>query len=145
MSNIPLIETYAEELTAIRRDFHAHPEIGFEEVRTSSIVAEKLSHWGVEVHRGLGGTGIAGVLKGKGGGGRAIGLRADMDALPMQEETNLPWRSTVANRFHGCGHDGHTAMLLGAARYLAETRNFSGTVHLSSSPRRKVWAGPVRC
>ncbi len=82
------------ELTAIRRDLHAHPEIGFEEVRTSGIVAEKLKGWGIEVHRGLGGTGVVGVLKGKGGGGKRIGLRADMDALPMEENTNLNWRST---------------------------------------------------
>ncbi len=141
MPNIPLIETYADELTAIRRDIHAHPEIGFEEKRTSSIVAEKLAQMGIEVHRGLGGTGVVGVLKGKGDGGRAIGLRADMDALPMQEETNLPWRSTIPNRFHGCGHDGHTTMLLGAARYLAETRNFAGTVHFIFQPAEEGLGG----
>ncbi len=141
MPSIDLIESYAEELTAIRRDLHAHPEIGFEEKRTSAIVAEKLTQWGVEVHRGLGGTGVVGVVKGKGAGGRRIGLRADMDALPMQEETNLPWRSTIPNRFHGCGHDGHTTMLLGAARYLAETRNFDGTVHLIFQPAEEGLGG----
>jgi amidohydrolase len=141
MPNIPQIESYASELTAIRRDFHAHPEIGFEEQRTSAIVAEKLASWGIAVHRGLGGTGVVGVLQGKGQGSRAIGLRADMDALPMEEETNLPWRSTVPNRFHGCGHDGHTAMLLGAARYLAETRNFDGTVCFIFQPAEEGLGG----
>ena len=118
MPTIDRIDGYAEELTAIRRDLHAHPEIGFEEVRTSGIVAEKLKGWGIEVHRGLGGTGVIGVLKGKGNGGKRIGLRADMDALPMEENTNLKWRSTIPGRFHGCGHDGHTTMLLAAAKYL---------------------------
>ena len=94
MSNIARIDGYAEELTAIRRDIHAHPEIGFEEVRTSALVAEKLASWGIEVHRGVGKTGVVGILKGRGnGGGRRIGLRADMDALPMEEKTNLPYRS----------------------------------------------------
>jgi metal-dependent amidase/aminoacylase/carboxypeptidase family protein len=96
MPTIERIDGYADELTAIRRDLHAHPEIGFEEVRTSGIVAEKLQGWGIEVHRGLGGTGVVGVLKGKGGGSKCIGLRADMDALPMEENTNLRWRSTAA-------------------------------------------------
>ena len=118
MPNIDRIDGFADELTAIRRDLHAHPEIGFEEVRTSGIVAEKLTQWGIEVHRGLGGTGVVGVLKGNGSGGRRIGLRADMDALPMEENTNLKWRSTIPGRFHGCGHDGHTTILLGTARYL---------------------------
>ena len=137
MPTIERIDGYAEELTAIRRDLHAHPEIGFEEVRTSGIVADKLKGWGIEVHRGLGGTGVVGVLKGKGTGGKRIGLRADMDALPMEENTNLKWRSTIPGRFHGCGHDGHTTMLLGTARYLAETRNFDGTVHFIFQPGRR--------
>src|SRR5436305_2071561 len=128
MPSIDRVDAFADELTAMRRDFHAHPEIGFEEVRTSGIVAEKLKAWGIEVHRGVGRTGVVGVLKGRGAGGRRIGLRADMDALPMDEETNLPYRSKRPGRFHGCGHDGHTTMLLGAARYLAETRKFDGTV-----------------
>jgi hippurate hydrolase len=102
MPNIDRIEGFADELTAIRRDLHAHPEIGFEEVRTSGIVADKLTQWGIEVHRGLGGTGVVGVLKGKGQGSKRIGLRADMDALPMEENTNLRWRSTIPGRFHGC-------------------------------------------
>ncbi len=141
MPTIDRIDGYAEELTAIRRDLHAHPEIGFEEVRTSGIVAEKLKRWGIEVHRGLGGTGVIGVLKGKGNGGKRIGLRADMDALPMEENTNLKWRSTIPGRFHGCGHDGHTTMLLGTARYLAETRNFDGTVHFIFQPAEEGLGG----
>jgi hippurate hydrolase len=141
MPNIDRIEGFADELTAIRRDLHAHPEIGFEEVRTSGIVAEKLAQWGIEVHRGLGGTGVVGVLKGKGNGSRRIGLRADMDALPMEENTNLAWRSTVPGRFHGCGHDGHTTMLLGTARYLAETRDFDGTVHFIFQPAEEGLGG----
>src|SRR5438270_721418 len=141
MPTIDRIDGYADELTAIRRDLHAHPEIGFEEVRTSGIVAEKLKGWGIEVHRGLGGTGVIGVLKGKGDGGKRIGLRADMDALPMEENTNLKWRSTIPGRFHGCGHDGHTTMLLGTARYLAETRNFDGTVHFIFQPAEEGLGG----
>ncbi len=143
MPTIDRIQGYADELTAIRRDLHAHPEIGFEEVRTSGIVAEKLKQWGIEVHRGLGGTGVVGVLKGKGdgNGGKRIGLRADMDALPMEENTNLQWRSTIPGRFHGCGHDGHTTVLLGAARYLAETRNFDGTVHFIFQPAEEGLGG----
>jgi len=142
MPTIDRIQGFADELTAIRRDLHAHPEIGFEEVRTSGIVAEKLTQWGIEVHRGLGGTGVVGVLKGKSGNGaKKIGLRADMDALPMEENTNLSWRSTVPGRFHGCGHDGHTTMLLGTARYLAETRNFDGTVHFIFQPAEEGLGG----
>jgi amidohydrolase len=141
MPNIDRIEGFADELTAIRRDLHAHPEIGFEEVRTSGIVADKLTAWGIEVHRGLGGTGVVGVLKGKGTGAKRIGLRADMDALPMEENTNLKWRSTIPGRFHGCGHDGHTTMLLGTARYLAETKNFDGTVHFIFQPAEEGLGG----
>ncbi|MEH2476073.1 amidohydrolase [Nitrobacteraceae bacterium AZCC 2161] len=141
MPTLDRIEGFADELTAIRRDLHAHPEIGFEEVRTSGIVADKLTSWGVEVHRGLGGTGVVGVLKGKGTGSKRIGLRADMDALPMEENTNLKWRSTIPGRFHGCGHDGHTTMLLGTARYLAETRNFDGTVHFIFQPAEEGLGG----
>ncbi|MCP1832121.1 MULTISPECIES: M20 aminoacylase family protein [Bradyrhizobium] len=141
MPTIERIDSFADELTAIRRDLHAHPEIGFEEVRTSGIVADKLTSWGIEVHRGLGGTGVVGVLKGKGNSTKKIGLRADMDALPMEENTNLKWRSTIPGRFHGCGHDGHTTMLLGSARYLAETRNFDGTVHFIFQPAEEGLGG----
>jgi hippurate hydrolase len=144
MPNIERIEEFADELTAIRRDLHAHPEIGFEEVRTSGIVADKLTQWGIEVHRGFGGTGVVGVLKGNGAGMKRIGLRADMDALPMDEHTNLKWRSTIPGRFHGCGHDGHTTILLGAARYLAETRNFGGTVNFIFQPAEESGLGGAR-
>jgi hippurate hydrolase len=135
------IEAYADELTAIRRDLHAHPEIGFEEVRTSGIVAEKLQSWGIETHRAIGRTGVVGVLQGARGPGRRIGLRADMDALPMDEMTNLPYRSTNPGRFHGCGHDGHTTMLLGAARYLAENRDFAGTAVFIFQPAEEGLGG----
>src|ERR1700744_3349355 len=141
MPNIEHIEGFADELTAIRRDLHAHPEIGFEEVRTPGIVSENRAQWGVEVHLGLGGTGVVGVLKGKGNGTRRIGMRAGMDALPMEENTNLKWRSTIPGRFHGCGHDGHTTILLGTARYLAETRNFDGTVHFIFQPAEEGLGG----
>jgi len=141
MNTLERIDAFADELTAIRRDLHAHPEVGFEEVRTSGIVADKLASWGIDVHRGLGGTGVIGTLKGKGNGSKRIGLRADMDALPMEEHTNLAWRSTIPGRFHGCGHDGHTTMLLGTARYLAETRNFDGTVHFIFQPAEEGLGG----
>lgn len=135
------ITGYYDELVNLRRDIHAHPEIGFEEVRTSGIVAEKLQSWGIEVHRGIGKTGVVGILKGGKGGNRRVGLRADMDALPMTEDTGLPYASTIANRFHGCGHDGHTTMLLGAARYLAETRNFDGTAVFIFQPAEEGLGG----
>ncbi|TCR72645.1 M20 aminoacylase family protein [Rhizobium sp. BK376] len=141
---MPVIErigAYAEDLTAIRRDIHQHPEIGFEEVRTSGIVAKRLEEWGIEVHRGIGRTGVVGILKGDLGGGRRIGLRADMDALPMEERTNLAYASRYPGRFHGCGHDGHTTMLLGAARYLAETRNFAGTAVFIFQPGEEGCGG----
>ena len=126
MQSLPRIDAFAADLTALRHDFHAHPELGFEEHRTSARIAELLESWGIEVTRGIGGTGLVGVLHGR-GPGRRIGLRADMDALPMEELTNLPYASKNAGVFHGCGHDGHITMLLGAARYLAETRAFDGT------------------
>ena len=141
MPTLPEIEAFTPELIAIRRDIHAHPEIGFEEVRTSGIVAEKLAQWGIEVHRGIGGTGVVGILEGKGGPGKRIGLRADMDALPMEETTNLPWRSTIPGRNHACGHDGHTTMLLGAARYLAENRDFTGTAVFVFQPAEEGLGG----
>lgn len=137
---IDRIGTYVPELVSIRHDLHQHPEIGFEEVRTSGIVAEKLTSWGIEVHRGYGKTGVVGVLRGRHAGNRSIGLRADMDALPMPEETGLPYTSVYPGKFHGCGHDVHTTILLGTARYLAETRDFAGTVVFIFSQPRKVWA-----
>ena len=141
MPVLPEIQSFTDELVAIRRDLHAHPEIGFEEVRTSNIVAEKLAAWGIEVHRGIGKTGVIGILHGTGGPGRRIGLRADMDALPIQEITNLPWRSTVAGKMHACGHDGHTTMLLGAARYLSENRGFKGTAVFVFQPAEEGLGG----
>ncbi|UMY15526.1 M20 family metallopeptidase [Methylobacterium organophilum] len=140
MSPIDRIRGYAEELTALRRDLHAHPELGFEEVRTSGIVAEHLERFGIEVHRGIGKTGVVGVLRGR-PGSRRIGLRADMDALPIEEETNLPYRSTVPGKMHACGHDGHTTMLIGAARYLAETRDFDGTAVFVFQPAEEGLGG----
>src|ERR1700692_2053185 len=111
------------ELSAIRHDIHAHPELGLEEYRTADLVARKLEEWGIEVHRNVGKTGVVGVLR-NGNGQDAVGLRADMDALPILEATNLPHASQNPGRMHACGHDGHTTMLLGAAKYLAQTRNF---------------------
>jgi hippurate hydrolase len=130
------------ELEAIRHDIHAHPELGLEEHRTADLVARKLQEWGLEVHRGIGRTGVVGVLR-SGSGNRALGLRADMDALPMQEMTDLPFRSTVPGKMHACGHDGHTTMLLGAAKYLAETRRFSGTVHFIFQPGEEGCGGAL--
>ena len=144
MTPNPRLADFHAEMTEWRRDFHAHPEIGFEEERTSAIVAEKLEAFGIEVHRGLGKTGVVGVLRGQGsssGGNRAIGLRADMDALPMSESNTFAHKSQNAGRMHACGHDGHTTMLLGAAKYLAETRNFSGTVYLIFQPAEEGLAG----
>lgn len=141
MPALPEIEAFADDLVAIRRDIHAHPEIGFEEVRTSALVAEKLASWGVEVHRGIGKTGVVGVLHGAKGPGRRIGLRADMDALPMDEATNLPFSSKYPGKFHGCGHDGHTTMLLGTARYLASNNDFAGTVYFIFQPAEEGLGG----
>jgi amidohydrolase len=134
------IAEFHDDLTNWRRDLHAHPELGFQEQRTSELVAEKLAEFGYEVHRGVGRTGIVGRLR-VGTSPRSIGLRADMDALPIQEATNLPYRSRNDGRMHACGHDGHTTMLLGAARYLAESRNFDGTVHLIFQPAEEGLGG----
>ena len=134
------IRDWQDELTAWRRDFHAHPELGFEEVRTSALVAERLASWGIEVHRGIGKTGVVGVLRNGNGQGR-IGLRADMDALAMPEANGFAHRSTIEGKMHGCGHDGHTTILLAAARYLAETKNFDGTVHFIFQPAEEGRGG----
>ncbi len=136
------IRGYHAELTGIRRDLHAHPELAFEESRTSSIVAKALESWGIEVHRGLAKTGVVGVIKGKKtASGKAVGLRADMDCLPMHETGSVPYRSQHEGRAHACGHDGHTTMLLGAARYLAQTRNFDGTAYLIFQPAEEGGGG----
>lgn len=140
---IRLINTWHDELTAIRRDLHNNPEIGFEEVRTSAVVAAALKTYGCdEVHTGIAKTGVVGVIRGRGQlSGRSIGLRADMDALPMTEETNLSWASAKSGLMHACGHDGHTAMLLGAAKYLAKTREFDGTAYCIFQPGEEGYAG----
>jgi amidohydrolase len=137
------IAQFHPDLTAFRRDLHAHPELGFEEVYTSSRVQEALRLCGVdEVHTGVGKTGVVGVIRGRANtAGRMIGLRADMDALTMTESNDFPWKSTRSGMMHGCGHDGHVAMLVGAARYLAETRNFDGTAVLIFQPGEEGFAG----
>jgi hippurate hydrolase len=142
---MPVINRIAEfhpEMTAWRRDFHMHPEIGFEEVRTSAVIAGKLAEFGVdEVHTGIAKTGVVGVIRGSGASSRAVGFRADIDALPIEEATGKPWSSAIPGKMHACGHDGHTTMLLGAAKYLAETRNFDGTVYLIFQPAEENLAG----
>ncbi|WP_434711310.1 M20 family metallopeptidase [Rhizobium sp. YTUHZ045] len=130
-------------LTALRRDLHAHPELGFQEERTAGIAAKLLEEAGIAVHRGLAGTGVVGTLQ-VGNGTRRIGLRADMDALAMPEMAERPYKSTVPGKMHACGHDGHTAMLIGAARHLAATRNFSGTVHFIFQPAEEGRGGAKR-
>jgi amidohydrolase len=137
------IAQFHPELTAFRRDLHAHPELGFQEVYTSGRVIQALKLCGVdELHTGIGRTGVVAVIKGQStGSGRMLGLRADMDALPMTEANTFGWRSATPGLMHGCGHDGHTAMLMGAARYLAETRNFDGTAVLIFQPGEEGFAG----
>ena len=142
MSIVDLIRRDQSMLESIRHDLHAHPELGLEEHRTADIVARQLESWGLEVTRAVGKTGVVGTLR-CGTGNRALGLRADMDALPMQEMTDLPFRSTIPGKMHACGHDGHTTMLLGAAKYLAETRNFSGTVHFIFQPGEEGCGGAL--
>ncbi|MFO1070881.1 MAG: M20 aminoacylase family protein [Geminicoccaceae bacterium] len=141
MPVINRIAEFQDELTAWRRHLHAHPELAYEEVRTAAFVAEKLRSFGLdEVHTGLGVTGVVGVLRG-GSGKRSVGLRADMDALPIHERTGAPHASTVPGKMHACGHDGHTTMLLGAARYLAETRRFDGTIYFIFQPAEEGRGG----
>jgi len=140
MNLIDRIVQFRAEIQAIRRDIHAHPELAYEEHRTSDKVALLLQSWGIDVHRGLGGTGVVGVLR-NGTGRRSIGLRADMDALPIAEANRFDHASKHAGKMHACGHDGHTAMLLAAARYLTETRPFDGTVNLIFQPAEEGGAG----
>lgn len=140
MDMMTVLASWQEEMTQIRRDLHTYPELSFEEYETSEKVAKWLMSWGIEVHRGLGGTGIVGLLK-KGSGPGAIALRADMDALPMQEVNTFPHASRHEGRMHACGHDGHTAMLLLAARYLATHLDFNGTVYLIFQPAEEFGAG----
>jgi amidohydrolase len=140
MPTIPRLEEMKQEMTAWRRDLHAHPELGFQEQRTSELVASKLASFGIEVHRGVARTGVVGVLR-AGSGKRAVGLRADMDALPIREANRFEHRSKHEGRMHACGHDGHTTMLLGTAKYLAETRRFDGTVHFIFQPAEEGMGG----
>jgi hippurate hydrolase len=147
MTLIADIVAAAPALTQVRRDIHAHPELCFKEVRTAELVAAKLTEWGIAVHRGLGTTGVVGIVHGRdggaeaGGSGRAIGLRADMDALPMTELNTFAHASTHAGQMHACGHDGHTAMLLAAAQHLAQHRDFDGTVYLIFQPAEEGGGG----
>ena len=140
MKTIDSIVTQAASIAAIRRDIHAHPELCFEENRTADIVAKQLTDWGIPIHRGMGKTGVIGIVK-NGTSSRAIGLRADMDALPMQEFNAFAHTSQHAGKMHACGHDGHTAMLLAAAQHLAKNRNFDGTVYLIFQPAEEGGGG----
>jgi amidohydrolase len=143
MKLIESILAQAPTMAAIRRDLHAHPELCFEEVRTADIVATKLTEWGIPIHRGMGTTGVVGIVHGRDGGacGRGIGLRADMDALPMQEFNTFAHASQHAGKMHACGHDGHTAMLLAAAQHIAKHRDFDGTVYLIFQPAEEGGGG----
>ena len=139
-ATLSALEARADIFTALRRDIHQHPEIGFQEFRTSDLVAERLERWGYAVTRGLGGTGVVGQLK-RGTGARRLGLRADMDALPIHETTGLPYASSHAGLMHACGHDGHTAMLLAAAEHLASSATFDGTLNLIFQPAEESLGG----
>jgi amidohydrolase len=142
---MPIVNRVADlhdEITAWRRDIHQHPELQYDVHRTAASVVEKLKAFGCDdVIAGIGRTGVVGVIRGRKTGSKVVGLRADMDALPLEEETGLPYKSTVAGKMHACGHDGHTAMLLGAAKYLAETRNFAGTAVVIFQPAEEGGAG----
>ena len=140
MKLIDSIVTQAAEMVTLRRDIHAHPELCFKEVRTAEVVAQKLTEWGIPIHRGLGTTGVVGIVK-NGTSKRAIGLRADMDALPMQEFNTFGHASQHLGKMHACGHDGHTAMLLAAAQHLAQNRDFDGTVYLIFQPAEEGGGG----
>ena len=143
MQVIDSLVTQAAAIASLRRDIHAHPELCFEEVRTADLVASKLTEWGIPIRRGMGTTGVVGIVHGRDGGacGRAIGLRADMDALPMQEHNAFEHKSQHAGKMHACGHDGHTAMLLAAAQHFAKERNFDGTVYLIFQPAEEGGGG----
>src|SRR5512144_632475 len=136
------IRGWQSEFATFRQELHMHPELGFEEHRTAKLVAERLAAWGIEHHTGIGKTGIVAVVPGRSNAcGSTIGLRADMDALPMQEENAFAHKSRYDGRMHGCGHDGPTTMLLAAARYLHETRRFDGTAYLIFQPGEEGYAG----
>lgn len=140
---LPTVRDAAPEMVALRHQIHAHPELAFEEFKTSDLVAGCLATWGYEVHRGFGGTGVVGTLR-LGSSSRRLGLRADMDALPIQEATGLPYASQVPGKMHACGHDGHTSILLAAARCIAEERQFDGTLHLIFQPAEEGLGGGRR-
>jgi amidohydrolase len=140
MKVVDSIVTQAATMAAVRRDIHAYPELGFEELRTADLVAQKLTEWGIPMHRGMGTTGVVGIVK-HGNSSRAVGLRADMDALPMQEFNTFAHASQHDGKMHACGHDGHTAMLLAASQYLAKNRNFDGTVYLIFQPAEESGGG----
>ena len=140
MNVLDSIVTLAPSIASLRREIHAHPELCFQEVRTADLVANKLTEWGLPIHRGLGTTGVVGIVK-NGTGSRAIGLRADMDALPMQEFNTFDHASKHAGKMHACGHDGHTAMLLAAAQHFSKNRNFDGTVYLIFQPAEEGGGG----
>ncbi|MCL7999259.1 M20 family metallopeptidase [Brucella sp. 21LCYQ03] len=137
------LASFIDEFIALRRDIHAHPELAFKETRTSSLVADYLSQWGYQVTTGIGGTGVVGTLK-RGDSGKTIGIRADMDALPIIEATGLDYASDNSGVMHACGHDGHTSILLAAARYLAQFGRFSGTLHVIFQPAEEIGAGAKR-
>ncbi len=143
MNIIPEIKSFESDLVAIRRDIHAHPETRFEEVRTAALVASKMREWGIEVVEGIGKTGVVGTIEGtrQTNTPRTIGLRADMDALFMEENSGVAHTSKIPGKMHGCGHDGHTTMLLGAARYLAQHRDFAGKVHFIFQPAEEAGTG----
>jgi hippurate hydrolase len=141
MPIINRIAEYQDEMTAWRRHIHKHPETAFEEHQTSDYVALRLHEFGIDVHRGLAGTGVVGTLKGGKGDGPAIGLRADMDALDIEEKNDIDYKSENPGKMHACGHDGHSTMLLGAAKYLSETKNFAGTVHFIFQPAEENEGG----
>ena len=140
MKVLDSLVTHAASISALRRDIHAHPELSFQELRTSDLVAQKLTEWGIPIHRGLGQTGVVGILK-NGNSPRAIGLRADMDALPMQEFNQFAHTSQHPGKMHACGHDGHVAMLLAAAQHLAQHRHFDGTVYFIFQPAEEGGGG----
>jgi len=140
MKSIDSLRDHADEMIAIRHDLHAHPELCFKEVRTATLVADKLTEWGIPIHRGLGGTGVVGIVK-NGTSTRTVGLRADMDALPIAELNTFAHASQNPGKMHACGHDGHTTMLLAAAQYLARERHFDGTVYLIFQPAEEGGGG----
>lgn len=142
MSTLEAIAPYQDSLVAIRHDLHTHPELGLDTPRTAALVAEQLAAWGIEVATGIGGHGVVGTIRGL-RDGPTIGLRADMDALPIEEAVDVPWRSTIPGRMHACGHDGHTTMLLGAARHLAQTRRFAGTARMIFQPGEEGAGGAL--